>query len=98
MFILIILFLNINIDLFKNAEFIVFIIILSRLLPYLKELQLNINQMSLNYPSYEVFSRNFHELKNKDEKNIHQKLNNLDIETQVNEKNYSLNFSINKNS
>ena len=97
MFILLILFLNINIDLFKNAEFIVFIIILSRLLPYLKELQLNINQMSLNYPSYEVFSRNFHELKNKDEKkNIHQKLNNLDIETQVNEKNYSLNFSINK--
>ena len=36
MFILLILFLNINIDLIQNTEFIVFIIILSRLLPYLK--------------------------------------------------------------
>ena len=59
MFILLILFLNINIDLIQNTEFIVFIIILSRLLPYLKELQLNINQMSLNYPSYEVLVKTF---------------------------------------
>ena len=73
MFILLILFLNINIDLIQNTEFIVFIIILSRL-NYLKELQLNINQMSLNYPSYEVFSKNFYELKNRDEKNYSSKI------------------------
>lgn len=78
-----------------NSEIIFLIVLMIRTVPYLKELQSNLNLMNLYKPSFDSFSHNYIKKKNTYQKQNKISLNSIRLKTKVNDR--LINLQINKN-
>lgn len=79
-FILIVFYFNNKINILKNAEFFLFILISLRLAPYIYQLQLNINDIIQYHPSYLVLEKKLNYNKNLGQQDEAQIIDDLIIE------------------
>ena len=78
----------------ENSEIILVIILMMRTMPYIKELQANLNEINLYEPSFLTFSPNF--IRKKNAHKIPNKISLKKIEIQTIFNNKDINFTINK--